>query len=195
MDTDELLRIELSAHGLLLQQDLRLPNVVAIVAGEPLHGSWWSHRSGQAIFNRLNALAAHPDVLVTRLVSGKVTFVHRRLWPAVLATATERAAWQFARLPAPTIELYESVERQGMLFATGRTAKELERRLLVHGEQVHTEKGHHELRLESWALWAERVLCCSDLIAAEGRRQLEAAVRGLGGTEALLPWGKATRGE
>jgi len=195
MDTDERLLAELSAHGLLLQQDLQLPSVVAIVAGEPLHGSWWSHPSGHAIFDRLNALAAHRDVLVTRLVSGKVTFVHRRLWPAVLAAAIERAAWQFARLQAPARELYESVERQGMLFATGRSAKELERRLLVHGEQVHTEKGHHELRLESWAVWAERDGCPGDLTAAEGRRQLEAAVRGLGGTDALLPWGKAVRGE
>jgi hypothetical protein len=194
MEIDEPLLAELNARGLLLQQDLRLPSVVAIVAGEPLHGSWWSHPSGHAIFNRLNALAAHPDVLVARLVSGKVTFIHRRLWPAVLAVATERAAWQLARLPAPARELYESVERQGMLFATGPIAKVLERRLLIHGEQVHTEQGHHELRLESWALWAARVGCPGDLTAAEGRRQLAAAVRGLGGAEALLPWWKATRG-
>jgi hypothetical protein len=190
----EALLADLSNYGLLLQQDLALPNVVAIVAGEPLHGSWWSHPSGHTIFNSLNALAAHPDALVTRLVSGKVTFVHRWLWPAALVTATERAAWQFARLPAPARELYESVERQGMLFATGRSAKELERRLLVHGEQVHTEKGHHELRLESWALWAERAGCRSDLTAAEGQRQLETAVRRLGGTEGLLPWESAVRG-
>ena len=193
MNGDESLLSELSAYGLLLQQDLQLPNVVATVAGEPLHGSWWSHPAGHAIFDRLNALAAHPDVLTTRLVSGKVTFVHRRLWPAVLAAATERAAWQFARLAAPARELYESVERQGMLFATGPSAKELERRLLVHGEQVHTEKGHHELRLESWTVWAERAGCSGDLAAVDGRRQLEAAVRGLGGTEALLQWGKPKR--
>lgn len=193
MNIKETLLAELSNDGLLLQQDLGLPNVVAIVAGEPLHGSWWSHRSGQAIFNSLNALATHPDVLVTRLVSGKVTFVHRRLWSAVLAVATERGAWQFARLPAPARELYDSVERQGMLLATGPSAKELERRLLVHGEQVHTEKGHHELRLESWALWAERTGCGGVLTAAEGRHQIEVAVRALGGATALLPWHKAVR--
>jgi hypothetical protein len=194
MNIDEALLGQLNTHGLLLQQDLQLPSVVAIVAGEPLHGSWWSHPSGNAIFNSLNTLAAHSDVLVTRLVGGKVTFMYRRLWPAVLAVATERAAWQFARLPAPAGELYDSVGRQGMLFATGPNAKQLERRLLVHGEQVHTEKGHHELRLESWALWAERTGCADDLTAAEGRRQIEAAVCELGGTVALLPWGKAVCG-
>jgi hypothetical protein len=193
MNADEALLGELSTRGLLLQQDLRLPSVVAIVAGEPLHGSWWSHPSGNTIFNSLNALAAHPDVVVARLVSGKVTFVHRRLWPALLAAATERAAWQFARLPAPARELYDSVELQGMLFATGPHAKQLERRLLVYGEQVHTERGHHELRLETWELWAERAGCGSMPTAAQGRRALEAAVRELGGAEPLLPWAKARR--
>jgi hypothetical protein len=194
MNIEEALLSELSKHDLLLQQDLQLPSVVTIVAGEPLHGSWWSHPSGNTIFNSLNALAAHPDVLVARLVGGKVTLVYRRLWPAVLAAATEGAAWQFTRLPAPARELYDSVERQGMLFASGPIAKQLERRLLVHGEQVHTERGHHELRLESWALWAERTGCAGDLTPAEGRRQIEAAVQALGGTAALLPWGKAVRG-
>src|SRR5262245_3978296 len=100
MDTEATLLAELCAYGLLLQQDLQLPSVVTLVAGAPLHGSWWSHPAGHTIFSLLNALAAHPDVLVTHLVRGKVTFVHRRLWPAVLVVATERAAWQFARLPA-----------------------------------------------------------------------------------------------
>jgi hypothetical protein len=185
---------ELHRYGLLLQQDLTLPSAVAIVAGEPLQGSWWSHPSGHAIFNSLNALATHPDVLVTRLVGGKVTFVHRRLWPAVLAVATERADWQFARLPLPARELYDSVERQGMLFATGRSAKDLERRMLVHGEQVHTQKGHHELRLESWAIWAERTGCANTLTPEAGRQEIVAVVQGLGGTAALLPWDKTVRG-
>ena len=58
MNIQEALLAQLSSYGLLLQQDLRLPNVVALVAGEPLHGSWWSHPSGGTIFNRLNAHAA-----------------------------------------------------------------------------------------------------------------------------------------
>lgn len=194
MEVVEWLLAELGRHGLLLQQDLLLPNVVAMVAGEPLHGSWWSHPSGHTIFNCLNALARNPDALVTRLVGGKVTFVHRRLWPAVLAVGCTRASWQFARLTAPARALYESVEHQGMLRATGKEAKDLERRLLVHGEQVHTEKGHHELHLESWSLWAERVGCRNSLTEGEGQRQLEAAVQGLGGAAALLPWRKAQRG-
>ncbi len=91
MDFIEPLITQLRAQGLLLQQDALLPNVVAAVAGQPVRGSWWAHPQGHAIYNILNALAEHPDVLVTRLVQGKVTFVHRRLWGAVLAVGQSQA--------------------------------------------------------------------------------------------------------
>ena len=190
MEISEALIAELQSRGLLLQQDLVLPNVVAAVAGEPVRGSWWSHRQAHTIFACLNTIAQHPDVLVSRLVRGKVTFVHRRLWDAVLAVGRARAPWQFARLSPLARELYESVERHGTLLATGTMARTIERRLLVHGEQVHTAAGHHEIALESWSYWAERVGCHSTLTAQEGQRQLEAAVQALGGTVDLLPWGR-----
>src|SRR5713226_6050431 len=120
MDCIDPLITELRARGLLLQQDALLPNVVAAVAGQPVRGSWWAHPQGHAIYNTLNALAEHPDVLVTRLVQGKVTFVHRRLWGAVLAVGQSQAPWQFARLSAPAVALLEAVQRQGMLFASGK---------------------------------------------------------------------------
>jgi len=37
----------------------------------------------------LQQLAASPEVLVYRLVDGKVTFVHRRLWPALVRLADQ----------------------------------------------------------------------------------------------------------
>jgi hypothetical protein len=188
MRTTEALVRRLSETGLLLQQDKDLPNIVALLSGETLRGSWWSHPLANEIYARSNELTEHPDVLVTKLVAGKVTFVHRRLWPAVLAVGSSREPWQFARLADDARALYEAVEQQGMLQAAGRHAKELERRLLVHGEQVHTAAGHHELRLESWPLWAERAGCANSLTAPEGRQQLAAALGALGGTAAQLPW-------
>ncbi len=125
---------------------------------------------------------------MSKLVAGKVTFVHRRLWPALLAVGIAREPWQFARLAAGARELYDAVEQQGMLMAAGRDAKELERRLLVHGAQVHTNAGHHELRLERWELWADRVGAAGALTAHAGRLEIEAAVLAIGGTAALLPW-------
>ena len=178
----------LREHGLLLQQDKRLPDVATAVAGEPIRGSWWAHPRAHAIFACLSELEQHPDTLITKLVAGKVTFIHRRLWPAVLAVGVAREAWQFAGIEAGARDLYDAVEQQGMLMAAGRAAKELERRLLVHSAQVHTDKGHHELRLERWELWADRACASGALTAHAGRLQIEAAVLAIGGAAALLPW-------
>lgn len=185
---------QLSAHGLLLQQDALLPNVVAVVARQPVRGSWWSHPQGQAIYLALNALAEHPDVLVTRLVHGKVTFVHRRLWAAFLAVGQSQAPWQFARLSAPACALFELVQRQGLLFATGKNVKALEQRLLAHGEQVHTDAGHHAIRFESWTVWAARVGCPTSLTPSAGQQLLEAALQAVGGSAAMLPWPPGSSG-
>jgi hypothetical protein len=146
--------------------------------------------SANAIFNCLHALADHPDVLTTRLVQGKVTFVHRWLWPAVYAVATSHAPLQMGPLSARGRQLYEAVEQQGVLMSTGELAHEVTRRLLVHNEQVHTPLGHHELRLERWSLWADRIACPATLMPSEGQAQLEAALHALGGMVAMLPWDK-----
>jgi len=75
-------------HGMLLESARGpLPNVAEMVAGEPIRGSWWGHPAGHAIYDALNSLAASPDVVRTRLVNGKVTLVHRRLWPALARLA------------------------------------------------------------------------------------------------------------
>ena len=180
----------LRTNGLLLQQDPRLPNVVTLIAGAPVRGSWWAHPAAHRIFACLNEITHHPDVLATRLVRGKITFVHRRLWSAVLAVACSHAPWQIAQLSPRARKLYEGVERQGTLLASGQLAKEIVRQLLVHDEEIHTPAGHHERLLESWSLWAKRVECPRTLTSSEGQQQLEAALRALGGTAVMLPWGK-----
>jgi hypothetical protein len=50
-------------------------------------GSWWGHAKGHEIFWLTRAVRDSSDVLVCRLVAGKVTYVHRRLWPAVVRLA------------------------------------------------------------------------------------------------------------
>ena len=75
-------------QGMLLESACGpIPNVAELVAGEPIRGSWWGHASSHDIFEVLNALADSPDVVRTRLVSGKVTLIHRRLWPALIRLA------------------------------------------------------------------------------------------------------------
>jgi len=187
METAMLLE-NLQTYGLLLQHDKALPSLSTLVAGAPVHGSWWAHAQAHTIYALLNTLAEHPDVLTVKLLLGKATFVHRRLWPALLAVAGAHEAWQFAGISDQARALWEAVEQQGMLRATGSPAKELERRLLVHSAQVHTESGHHELHLTQWSLWAEQVACARPLTAHDGRLQLESAVQAIGGTARVLPW-------
>ena len=51
--------------------------------------SWWAHPRAQAIFETLSAIDDDLDVRCFKLVEGKVTFVHRRVWPALVRLARE----------------------------------------------------------------------------------------------------------
>src|SRR3990172_7740728 len=66
-----------------------VPSLAEAVAGGPIRGSWWGHPKGNDIFLCSRAVRQSPDVLVCRLVGGKVTYVHRRLWPALVRLAEE----------------------------------------------------------------------------------------------------------
>jgi len=75
-------------HGVVLEAARGpVPSLVEVIAGEPVRGSWWSHPEGREIFAVTRAVRANDDVLVCRLIKGKVTFVHRRLWPALVRAA------------------------------------------------------------------------------------------------------------
>jgi hypothetical protein len=75
----------LVADGMLLESARGpIPNVAEMVAGEPISGSWWGHQDSHAIFAVINDLADSPDVVRLRLVKGKITLVHRRVWPALV---------------------------------------------------------------------------------------------------------------
>jgi hypothetical protein len=59
----------------------------------------------------------------------------------------------------------------------GLAARVLERRRLVRGESIHTERGSHAKRLETWARWAARIGFAPAPISADaGRAALEAAL-------------------
>ena len=52
-----------------------------------MRGGWWSHPKGREIFRLTRAIRESPEVLVCRVVGGKVTYVHRHLWPALVLLA------------------------------------------------------------------------------------------------------------
>ena len=64
-----------------------VPSLAQEVAGEPVKGSWWGHPKGNEIFRLSRAIRSSPDVLVCRLVDGKITYIHRCLWPALVRLA------------------------------------------------------------------------------------------------------------
>ncbi len=75
-----------------------VPSLAEVIAGEPVWGSWWSHPKSQEIFAVTRAVRDNDDVLVCRLIRGKVTFVHRRLWPALVRAAGRLPSDRLARL-------------------------------------------------------------------------------------------------
>lgn len=160
----------LETAGLLLESDPFLPCVTRLVAGEAVSGSWWSHPRAHDIHAVTGRLADSPDVVIVPLVSGKTTYIHRRLWPALVAIGMSREPWQMERLSEPALRLLEHVDTKGAVRCDrlpdgvlaagskpGEVAREIERRLLAHGEQFHAERGHHAKRLETWPRFAGRV--------------------------------------
>ncbi len=179
----------LTGAGLLLKQDKQARNVVTLLTGETLKGSWWSHPKGRLIFAVLSELDDHPDVLLAKLLDGKVTLVHRTLWPAFLAVAREGATWQTDGLPAPARRLLTSVnESKTPIRASGAAVKELEVRLLVHSEEVHTESGSHATALTTWKAWAKRAGTKPLRSRSAAKEQLEAAAAAIGASATALPW-------
>ena len=86
-------------HGIVLQSARGpVPSLAEAIAGEPIRGSWWGHPKGREIFRAAQILEASPDVLVCKLVLGKLTYVHRRLWPALVRLAQRFPAAQLAQV-------------------------------------------------------------------------------------------------
>jgi hypothetical protein len=182
----------LTRHGLLLKQDKVLPSVVGIVTGEALDGSWWGHPRAHEIFALLEALVDRTDLIESKLLRGKVTFISESLWPALLGVAMSDEAWQRVGLSLAARGLEAEVTRSGEREASGPVVKELEERLLVRTSQRHTPSGRHVLVLESWARWAARHSVAA-LGIAEARATLEDAARSLGAPLEALPWLRKVR--
>src|SRR6266850_423665 len=75
-----------------------VPRLTEAIAGEPIKGSWWGHPRSHQIFAILEAVTESEDILVCRLVKGKITLVHRRLWPALVRLAARFPPDQIAKV-------------------------------------------------------------------------------------------------
>ncbi len=87
------------AKGIVLESGRGpVPSLAEAIAGEPIRGSWWAHPKANTIFLCSRAIRKSADVLVCRLVGGKVTYVHRHLWPALVRLADRFGARRLAMI-------------------------------------------------------------------------------------------------
>lgn len=188
---------QLKGDGLLLTSDLTY-----LITKERIRGSWWSHKLAHTIFGVAEMLDDHPDVMITKLVSGKVTFVHRELWNRIYSIGVAREEWQVKKLSVNARQMLERLDSAGRMETNkagkefgakpGDVARELELRMLIHAEQVHTESGKHAKVIETWHAWAKRIgfrARATDPVAA--RRFLEQRLADLNkkhNGNGQLPW-------
>lgn len=120
-------------HGIVLQAARGpVPSLAEAIAGGPIRGSWWGHPKGHEIFRVAEAVSDSPDVLICKLVGDKVTYVHRRLWPALVKLAprfpkarlakvwnehTATGAHRARRIAFPKWVPTETIEAAGRLSA------------------------------------------------------------------------------
>ena len=74
------------------------PRLTEAIIGEPIKGSWWAHAQSHHLHAILEAVTESGLVLVCRLINGKVTLVHRRLWPSLVRLANRFAPEQLAQV-------------------------------------------------------------------------------------------------
>jgi hypothetical protein len=182
----------LREFDLLVDTDPKFPSVTALVAGDTGGRSWWAHPQAKQMYGLSCALRNHPDVLMVKLISGKLTFIHRPSWPAIFAIGTSREPWQLDGLSKEAKALLRKTGLQGAVESSGDPVRELETRLLVRATSVHTERGFHMKEVQSWKVWASSVgLGKVKLTPAEARSQIEAVVARINqqfGAKGTLPW-------
>ena len=69
-------------HGVVLEAAKGLePSLVERVIGERVKGSWWGHPKGHEIYALTQKVHGSKTVLICTLAKGRITYIHRRLWP------------------------------------------------------------------------------------------------------------------
>jgi hypothetical protein len=171
------------------------PSLVGEIAGGPVRGSWWGHPKGALMYDLANVLHNSSDVLAVKLVEGKVTFIHRALWPSLYRLVSD-PGWRRARerrLGALEKRILAAVEASGqaeaekLAFRWEITRKAdrkkfkkaidtLAQAMCLLTSSFHTDQGHHATILTAWSAWAQ-----SPTRAAARRLPREEALEALRG--------------
>ena len=86
-------------HGIVLESAKGpVPNLANWVAGESIVGGWWGHTKGKEIFNLTRQVRESPEILTCRLIDDKITYVHRRIWPALMRLSQKLYKRQISKI-------------------------------------------------------------------------------------------------
>jgi hypothetical protein len=136
-------------HGVVLQAARGpVPCLAEAIVGRPIRGSWWGHPKGREIFQVAVAICESPQVLVCKLVDGKVTYIHCRLWPALFKLASRFRKEQLAKVWNEHTRGGAHRSRR-MAFPTWvprGVVKQAERLSVAEAEEI----------LSPWLAWARR---------------------------------------
>jgi hypothetical protein len=119
------------ANGIVLESGRgAVSSLAEAIAGAPIRGSWWAHPKANDIFLCSRAIRESANVLVCRLAGGKVTYVHRRLWPALVRLAgrfdaDRLAAIQEIHTPSGKHEVHTTAYPDWVTEDVRRAAEEL----------------------------------------------------------------------
>ena len=86
-------------HGVILASAKgTAPRLTEAIVGETIKDSWWTHPQSRRIYAILVSVSESEQVLACRLLNGKITLVHRRLWPSLVRLAKRFAPEQLAQV-------------------------------------------------------------------------------------------------
>jgi len=129
------------SHGVVLVAARGpVPRLTEAIAGEPIIGSWWGHPKGHEIYAVLDVVTSSSDVLVCRVVNGKVTLVHRRLWPALICLADELGRDRLAKVVQVHTQAGHHVNHE-VAFPEWADRASLQRAAAMTAAEAHEQLG------------------------------------------------------
>ncbi len=184
-------------EGILLGTGAEFPSVTTVICGSPISGSWWNHKRSNLIYWVLEELDDHPELMNVKLVNSKVTIVHASFWPQLYAIGKSRQRWQTSGLSNMGRTLLRKSTKGPFRLDQFRprtsaekpseVVRKLEKKLLLHSREIHTESGRHSKVLTRWEDWWQSLSVDKPGIPTTGEAKLtfEDLVKGY---QVRLPW-------
>lgn len=190
----------LEEYKILLLQDKSFPNIVSKIVGESIQGSWWGHPLANSIYNGLGWMEHNQNLLIVKLLDGKVTYVHQSLFADFYSIVCEPRDWQLKKLNKDDLALLNYISKKDKVSSDDPKMKELvddskksfatlEKKLLVFSSEEHADSGKH---IKEFMPWKKSKIFSKKIHDYEtAKSKIEKIVMDLNlksGAKARLPW-------